>query len=477
MFKCQYKAALTGLLFLFFLNWSCTKIDTTELGQGLIPVVDNIHTFDTTIEVIANNFDTLSTECDSMSATDLHALGIIDDDPYFGKTSANIYVEFKPQTFPFTFSDSIDLDSAFLVLHYSHAYGDTIRSQKVQVYPLLVPFKIDSTYTTCDLLPYDNFIFLGEKMYAPKDLNDSIHSVRENATNQLRIRIDTNFIRGLLDTDVLKSDSAFKEYFRGFAIVADQSLGGNALNYFDITDVSSRLSIYATSAKAGQTDSVLVYDFPFTQLSGHANSIIRERGTSEITNNVGHPVEGDQFVYIQASPGSYAELTIPTLTSLSNRVIHRAELITEQVYSTNTKDNYLTAPQLIYLDTKDTSTNGRYIPIPCDFTFFSQQPNFNVFGGLRKSAFDFQGNTINKYIFNISRYVQSIVTRKSFNAVLRLRASYNVVNRTPYIDRCNQPVSPFSLTLNNIAEGRVKLYGSNPASPQKMRLHIIYSTL
>lgn len=476
MFRCQFKIALPGILFLFFLNWSCTKIDTTELGQGLIPVVDNINTFDTTIDVIVNNFDTVSSECDSMPSTDMHALGIIDNDPYFGKTSANIYVEFKPQSFPNIISDSLNLDSAFLVLHYSHTYGDTTLPQKVQVYRLTNPFILDSTYTTCSILPYDNFNLLGEKTYKPQDLNDSIHSVREDATNQLRIPIDTAFVRGLLDTSRLKSDSAFKEYLKGFAIVADKAFGGNALSYFDITDISSRLSIYATSTKAGANDT-LVYDFPFTQFSGQANSITRDRGSSEITNNVSHPAQGNQFVYIQTSPGSYAELKIQGLTGLSNRVIHRAELIAEQVFSTSSIDNYFATPQVLYLDTKDTSTNGRYIPIPCDFTFLSQQPNFSVFGGVSKPAVDFQGNPISKYTFNISRYVQSIVTKGSNNAVLRLRAPYNIVNPTSYIDRCNQAISSFNFTINNIAEGRVKLYGTDNTNPQRMRLHIVYSIL
>ncbi len=475
--KCRFKTALPAIFVLFFLNWSCTKIDTTELGQGLIPVVDNINTFDTTIDVIVNNFDTVSSECDSMRATDLHALGIINNDPYFGKTFANIYAEFKPQAFPFTFPDSLRLDSAFLVLHYSHTYGDSTLPQKVQVYRLTNPFILDSTYTSCTILPYDNFNLLGEKMYFPKDLDDSIHSVREDANNQLRIPIDTAFVRGLLDTAVLKSDSTFKEYLKGFAIVADQALGGNALSYFDITDVSSRFSIYARSTKAGNNDT-LVYDFPFTQFSGQSNSIVRERGLSEITNNISHPPLGNDFIYIQTSPGSYADLTMPALAGLSNRVIHRAELIAEQVYvASPSPDDYLTPPQILYLDTKDTSTNGRYIPIPCDFTTFNQQPNFSSFGGLRTSAKDFQGNPINKYVFNISRYVQTIVTKGSNNAVLRLRAPYNIVNPSAYVDRCGQPVSSFNFTLNNIAEGRVKLYGTNNSSPQKIRLHIVYSIL
>ncbi len=477
MLKRQFKAILPGLLFLFFFNWSCTKIDTTELGQGLIPIVDNINTFDTTIDVIGNNFDSVSLECDSILSTDSHALGIISNDQYFGKTSANIYAEFKPLTFPYKIPDTVKIDSVVLVLHYSHTYGDTTIPQKVQVYGLISPFNLDSVYKTCNLLQFDNSDLFGEKTYLPSDLNDSIHAPREDATNQLRIPINISFATAFQagDSNALKSDSAFKLYSKGFAIVGDQAFGGNALNYFDITNASSRLSIYAHSTNPGTKDT-LVYDFPFTQRSGQANSVVRERGSSEITDNVSHPAGGDNFVYIQTSPGSYAQLTIPGITALSNRVIHRAELIAEQVYSTNSFDNYFTPPQLLYLDAKDTSTNGTYIPIPCDFTYVNQQPNFSYFGGLPKPGVDFQGNSITKYVFNISRYVQSIVTRHSNNAVLRLRAPYNISNPKSYIDRCNQVVSSFNFTINNIAEGRVKLNGSS-TSPKKMRLHIVYSIL
>src|SRR5664279_3520194 len=101
----KLKTALPTYIFLLILlSWSCTKIDTTNLGANLIPVVDNIHTFDTTLDVIANNFDPLA--CDSVYVTDLHALGVIPNDPFFGKTSANIYCQFKPQFYPFNFPAS-----------------------------------------------------------------------------------------------------------------------------------------------------------------------------------------------------------------------------------------------------------------------------------------------------------------------------------------------------------------------------------
>ena len=477
MFKYRFKSVLTGALFLFLLNWNCTKIDTTQLGQGLIPVVDNINTFETTIDVIAVNYDSVATECDSIPSTDLHALGIINNDPLFGNTSANIYVEFKPASYPVSIPDTLKYDSAFIVLHYSHSYGDSLQPQKVQLYQLTFPFNLDSTYTTCNLLDYESSGLLGETIYTPKDLDDSIHLANENTANEIRIRVNDNFINALLaDPMKLATDSAFKTLLKGFAIVADKSFGGNALSYFDLTNVDSRLSMYFASTTSNKD--TVIYDFAFTALSGHANSIIRERGASEITSHVTQPAQGDDFIYLQTSPGSYATLTIPGLSLLSNRVIHRAELIAEQDYSPAAVDNYLTAPQILYLDTKDTLTNGNYIPIPCDFTYLNSEPNFSNsdgIGGIRKSATD--GSSGSKYVFNISRYVQTIVTKGSNNAVLRIRAPYNIYNPVGYLDRCNQGVAAFNFAINNIAEGRVKLYGTQPAESKRMRLHIVYSLL
>ena len=478
MFKSQYKTAVTGILILFFFGLGCTKIDTTSLGQDLIPAVDNIHTFDTSLNIIAKNFDDFST-CDSVQRGDLHALGIISNDPYFGKTNANIYLELKPQVYPFTFpdhdTDSLFVDSAVLVLQYSHSFGDTNLVQKAQVYQLRNNFKADSSYSTCNVFEHEN-ILLGEKLYVPSRLKDSIHAFKEDEANQLRIPINNSLIKSFINNpDMFLKDSSFKESFKGFAIVADESTGGQALNYFDLTSTNTRLSIYVRTSKANVKDTSVI-DFPMTVSSGEANSIVRTRGNSEITQHLTQPSAGDSMVYIQTSPGSYAQLAIPGLSGLSNRVIHRAELIVEQLYSPNTLDNYFTAPRMLYLDTKDTSTNGTYIPVPCDFSMNELQTSFSYLGGVPKLVSDGAGNTVNKYVFNISRYVQGIVTKGSNNAIFRLSAPYYIHNKAKYVDRCNQFISEFDFGMNVIADGRVKLNGTNNTST-RMRLHIIYSTL
>jgi len=474
----KLKTALPTYIFFILSSWSCTKIDTTQLGAGLIPVVDNIHTFDTTLTVIANNFD--PPVCDSVYRSDLHALGTIPDDPYFGKTISSIYLELKPSLFPFTFpksdKDSLLLDSAILVLHYSHSYGDTLLPQKAQVYELAEQFA-DTNYTTCKIFDFDGSGLLGEQSFIPVRLADSIHGFREASKNQLRIKLSNSFAQRFITDSaaIFKTNTAFNTYFKGFAIIADQLFGGNAINYFDLTNTDTRLSFYLRSSVANVKDTSVI-NFALTDSSRTANSVIRERGSSEITGHLTHPAAGDSLVYIQTAPGSYAELTIPGLSGLSNRVIHRAELIVDQAYDPLPSNAYLTTPKFLYLDTKDTSTNGTYIPIPCDFTISSGQPDFTYFGGPKKIVDDGSGNKVSQYVFNISRYVQSIVTKGRNNATLRLQSPYNIINRVSYVDRCNQLISQFFFPFNSIAEGGVKLNGTNNTTT-RLRLHIIYSTL
>ena len=138
-------------------------------------------------------------------------------------------------------------------------------------------------------------------------------------------------------------------------------------------------------------------------------------------------------------------------------------------------DIYLTTPDYLYLDTKD-ATNGTYYPIPCDFTISSGQPDFSYFGGAKKIVDDGNSHQVSHYVFNISRYVQSIVTKGANNATLRLSSPYSITNSISIIDRCGNGVAPFNFPLNNIADGGVKLNGTNNTST-RIRLHIVYSTL
>ena len=476
MLRTKITSWISFLLLVTLFNWSCTKIDSTELGGGLIPVVDNVHTFDTVLSVIANNFDSVSKDCIKILPSDYHTLGYISNDPYFGISRATIFAQFKPPFFPYSFPVSRSIDSIVLVLSYKSSFGDTTIAQKVDVFPIQGIYKSDSS--SCTFFDFD-FPFLGSTIYTPSKLNDSVISFDERASHQLRIKLDNAFGAALLAQDSttgLKSDSAFNAFFKGFAISPDANFGGNALSYFDLLDSNSKLAIYFKFTSAANVTDTTVYNFRVTNLSSVSNNIQRIHAGSEITSHLSHPPEGDDVIYIQTSPGTYAEIKIPDISGLSNRIVHRAELTMDQVYSPNTLDNYFATPSLLYLDLKDTAGGGSYRPIPCDFNTLSGTPNISTFGGFRTIVKDPFGNDISRYTFNISRYVQKIITNGRANATLRLRAPADIINPAGYIDECNQGVQPFNYPVNIPTVGRVKLGGGNNSN-YRMKLRIIYSDL
>ena len=221
--KTKLPLAFTGLIFFSFLNWHCTKIDTTNLGSGLIPAVDNVNTFELILPVVANNFDSVAKDCATIYPTDEHVLGYISNDPLFGTTKATIYTELKPPFFPFYFNGNVadrTLDSIVLVLSYKRVWGDSTLPQQVEVHELSNIFTPDSS--TCSSYSF-NPALLGSTTFTPAKLKDSVIGFAENTTNQLRIKLSNFFGRSLIGQDSanalnsLKSDSLFKVLFKGFA--------------------------------------------------------------------------------------------------------------------------------------------------------------------------------------------------------------------------------------------------------------------
>lgn len=76
-----YLILLAASLFVF----SCTKIEYTTIGSELVPEVDNVNTFDTTLDVITETFQQ-NDDTTKLYYTDQLAVGQIVNDPLFGNT-------------------------------------------------------------------------------------------------------------------------------------------------------------------------------------------------------------------------------------------------------------------------------------------------------------------------------------------------------------------------------------------------------
>jgi hypothetical protein len=493
---------------IIFLGWSCTKIDTTNIGSDLIPAVDNVNTFADTLSVNATQGVFADTTTSNLFNDFL--LGGISNDPLFGTTKADIYVQLKPAFFPFRFGNTGDtlngfgagLDSVVLCVAYKGSWGDTNALQNLEVYQIndfnfsdSGQIDISSTQSTINnrRISYKPTIFptlLGSKLLDIRRLKDTLSiggsqlSVnKEKVINQIRIKLSTAYANALFTTDSsstgpFANDSLFRRIFHGLAIKTTGA--GNALMYTSLNNVNTRLEVHFRKRNGGKVDTtstsfrLATIGSKTYKFSATANNV--ERGRS------GYPVltPATSELYLQTTPGTYANLTIPGISAYNNRIIHRAELIIQQVPHIKFYDTTFDAPDYLYLDLVDTSSTPNWKPIYYDLNpgaFYNPDLNgigklpssidYGYYGGFRRNKVDIFGETINYYNFNISRHLQRIVTNRTPNYTMRLFAP-SIINYPNLIGSVSYP--------NNLALGRVRV-GSGTNSNYRMYLRVIYSKL
>jgi len=459
---------LTFLISLIFLL-SCNKINqATELGDDLVPAVDNVHTFEVALATTTNNL--LFNDTTQVLYGNLVTLGDIND-PEFGYTHANTAFNITPSAFgiyPFVNRDSLAIDSVVLSLSYQGAYGDTINNgiQTLRVYEIDPNSGFNSTtlYKFSD--PASDFTTtggeLGSTTFAIQKLKDTIVLTRGTDTahvnNVVRIRLNNSFGDRLASYDTTngyKNDSLFRSLFAGFSIKSDAT--GNALSYFSITDLTyTKLTVYFRYGKSDTSS----FDY-YHIVNGQSNYINRENGGTYLAylNNGA----GDK-IYLQSAPGSYVNIKIPALDGFGNKTIHRAELVAVKIPSTD--DNVFTAPDQLMLDRKNSNTPDTVFMLEKDLVAdASGNLGFSSFGGVLRTD-----NTVR---FDISRYIQGLVTRHATNDTLRMYA--------PLRTRVFNSVFNTYLDVNvnrDIAKGRLVLGGGSYAdSTMQLRLRIVYSDL
>jgi len=463
---------------------SCKKInEATDLGDDVIPGVDGVNTFDTTLFDLHTYNSIFEADKDSVrvGSSNDQILGNISSDPLFGTTNAKMFVEFKPEFYPWSFSqvydDSLYIDSVVLVLGWNGNYGDTTLQQRVNVWEIdpNENFRIDSFYTIRDP-GFNHTTFLGTKTFKPENLKDSVRAFQDTTAGQLRIRLDNSFGQRLLDYDTstaYRSDSAFKTNFRGFEIEADQSLG-NALMAFGIyNNPKTKLAIYYHYTKDGKNDTTVNY-FLFTNSSASHNYV--KRVFSSPVTTASNDAGEDNLLYLINTPGTYSTVKVPGLRNLSNRVINRAELIVEEVYDPS--DRMFTPPEALMLDVYD-STLSDYKFTPYDFLpdLSSGLPN-SSYGLYGKSTVDGAGNPIRVWKFNLTRYVQNILTNQEPLHDFRLYAARHATERLKQGINTNTGSYIYTSVFltSQFAFGRVRVGGGNHPT-QRMRLRIVYTKI
>jgi hypothetical protein len=480
---------ISTILFIGFLFSACTRIGTTEMGLGLLPSMDSFNTKDTILDVETETVD----RPDSLRiyGGDDQVVGITNNDPLFGSTTANMYFQLKPTFFPYFTRgsrDSVVVDSAVLILAYRGFYGDSSKPVVLNLKRISgnTPLNLDTSVASNYPEAYN--IQTDATMANPVSLDfarvhDSIYNRFEAAKDEIRIPLNKTFtdlfIKGYDSTTAYKTDTTLRQYFPGFALSASTAGNTNVLVRINLLDTNTKLALYYrtnSTTTTGVRDTIVDY-FKFTLYSnGYANFVKRNRTGSEAARHFG--VAKDTLVYVQTSPGTLVKIKVPGLKTFANKIIHRAELIAEQVPGNIQQDAQFTAPNYLFLGAYD-SASKVIRNVPNDYQGTVNTTQFDRFGGRRiyKSIQGF--DNVASYNFDISRYMQGIVSRKDTIFDLRLFAPVNdSIKYVPaYPNNLQAGTDYLTSSLGNqAAMGRVRL-GGGKHSKFKMRLHVYYSDL
>lgn len=476
-----------------FSSYNCNK--STIIGQNLLPGVDNVHTFETdTFTVIANTvykFDSVAVNYGFYTMQ----VGGMTTDPIFGKTTAIGYFQLGIPNSQFFFTgNNVQIDSVILSLAYQGYYGDSTSTQRLNVYRVNDPsFNDTTTYYAFQRMQVDPGNLLGTAVVSPRGLEDSVLVDSVGYGPQIRIKLSASFANELLQqttNGAFFNDSAFHKYLNGLAIVPDTVAGGQSQFLFNLNSTDSKLTVFYKNAT---TDS-LKAEFPFNTTScGHANYISRNYAGAEVSRyiNTNNPA-GDSVIYLQdaagryisstsnisflyyqlqRSPGLFVNIKIPYLKNLPNAIINKAELVLTQIPDgPGGGDDIYAAPSVLFLEKyqqQDTLSNFQYD------SPFSLDPgsgvlgvgNLSYFGGLRTAFTNAEGVPVVQYKFNISRYLQHLIsegTGASFDTT-QVNNGFRLVTFNPY----------FGFPADF---GRVKLGGGNH-SGYRIKLRVIYTKL
>jgi len=474
-------------LFIVILISSCTKLERTTLGGDLLPGGDRLITDTMLLPVITTNF--IEIDSSYIAKGDQHILGFIND-PMFGTTTAAMYFQMLPTLYPFSFpvaKDSLFLDSCVLSLAFSGGYGDTNAVSKVNVYKITDPtFKSSTLYRLTEAPNFSTADFLGSAAVTIPDIRRGYRADYKPDTifNQLRIRLDDAFGRLLLDQDningALKNDTTFKNFLNGFAVIPDSTTSGNAINYFVLNSETSRINLYyrLKTREGKDTNSVARFTFVADTIrSANANKVYRNYAGSTaqpiLTAN-----QPSSLVYVQAGPGTAVRVSIPGLDTLGNKpyIIHRAELVAQQVYQGPLSIENIFTPPFLHLFSYGSSNTVEPIPFDQQYYYASTftlnlrgdtlyKIDNSYTGGGTNFIRDASNNLITEYRMNMTSYLQNIVNGRATRRDFKLSA--------PYFAEFLQKKSS-DVYINPLAYGRVQLGGGSHPT-QKMYVRIYYS--
>ncbi|MEN8224537.1 MAG: DUF4270 domain-containing protein [Bacteroidota bacterium] len=402
----NYPGFFTAFIILSLLFIACNK-KPDQVGLGLQPVTAELSVvFDNSTGLLSHSIreDSVRTDVNAIQT------GMVGSfmDPVFGRTSAEIFTQFRLSENGHHFGTNPVFDSLVLSLHYSGFYGDSMSEQTVRVFELDTDMNPDTTYYSNQTIKHDKDE-IGLLTFTPKP-GDSVMVGDKRYAPQLRIKLSEAFGQSLIEADsgVFNDNENWLEFMKGVRITADDVSADGGIMLFDMFAVNTAMTIYY---RTGDPQDTLSFTFlnnnNCARFSAYDHNDYLEASADVRAQLAGDTSSGQELFYLQGMGGVKAQIRLPDIHDLfadSAVAINEAKLIFN-IYDDGSE---LAAPPNLGLAKID--EEGNYVPLP-DATEVS-----SYYGGYLNEA-------KTQYFFRISRHVQQVLTGESSNDPLVLLAS------------------------------------------------------
>lgn len=326
------------------------------------------------------------------------------NDPIFGKTEVGLYLNANLTGVDLNFGSTAAIKSAEIILvrDISSRVGDVYSQLSYSVY------SIDS-----ELSPTNLYYTSNNRLHRETGLINTalVKAVTINGKDIIKIPIDSTFASGILkNTEALKSNEAFQKIYKGFYIKCGMVSGEPEGVIYKLNLDNDTSGLYLRYyPDAANTSSVNAYRFTFNGSSAaRFNTLNYDHSTARSdlkAQLAGDTTSGSEIVYLKGMGSTRIRVLIPSLKSYADSfkvAVNRAELIfnVHSDFLSNVA-NYPIPPKLCLLAV-DSLGREQYTLDQSNTTDLARYD-----GGIDTDKF--------RYVFNISRHVQAVMSGKRKN--------------------------------------------------------------
>lgn len=330
------------------------------------------------------------------------------NDPRFGEHKASLYTEFSLSKNSFSLGTNPVLDSIVLILKQKDSYGKLNSSFDINIYEL---------NGFIEDISYDNNSVLNVKPSTLATINSYKFS---QEAKSIRIPLKNSFGTSLLNqfgTSTMKSSDNFKDFFNGI-YASISSTGGDGFVYLDLRKDESKIQLYYHNDEITDTS----YSFIIEAKDKTINQYLHNGLSSEVINAIN--AEDNTLAYVSSMSSYKTEIEMPDLSSLKNIIVNKATItVYQEDFGSTESIKFPEANQMImFQNLQDTG-----------IAFLTGYGLKSVGPLAKANKTIINGNNIVEYEFEVSKYIQKIITGDAKSNTIYLKnLSNNEGNRTKF---------------------------------------------